>query len=176
MSFGLHYSNPAPAGAQSDFTLSTSSSIRTALVPVLLVAVAILATCTPLVAAPPQRPRNEHGDQPPIARVPEEQQRRKLVSGRQPEYPESVRAKGIQGTVKLDVRIDEDGRVMHIRVVSGHPMLSTLAVDAVKTWRFHATYVDGVRAAVLSQFRIQFPPPPPENSDQKRRDERQRKA
>ncbi len=171
MSFGLHPSNPAPASSQPGPTFR--NSMQGALAPALLAAVSILATCAALVAAPPQ---SDHpGDQPPIARVPEQQQRSKLISGRQPEYPESVRKKGIVGTVKLEVRIDEEGRVVHIRVVSGHPMLSSLAVEAVKTWRFHPTYVNGMRAVVLSQFHIEFPPPP-EDSGQKRRNERQRKA
>jgi TonB family protein len=42
----------------------------------------------------------------------------------------------IQGTVKLDIEIDRDGRVIDTKASSGHPLLQQKAVDNIKAWTF----------------------------------------
>jgi TonB family protein len=54
----------------------------------------------------------------------------------QPEYPELARKMNITGTVKVQVVVAPNGTVKDAKVVGGHPVLATAALDAVKKWRF----------------------------------------
>jgi TonB family protein len=54
----------------------------------------------------------------------------------QPMYPELARKMQISGTVKIEVTVSPNGTVKEARVVGGHPVLATAALDAAKKWRF----------------------------------------
>lgn len=54
----------------------------------------------------------------------------------QPVYPELARKMNITGTVKIEVTVSTTGTVKEARVVGGHPVLATAALDAAKKWRF----------------------------------------
>ena len=54
----------------------------------------------------------------------------------QPTYPELARKMKIAGTVKIEVVVDPNGTVKDARVVGGHPVLASSALDAAKKWRF----------------------------------------
>ena len=54
----------------------------------------------------------------------------------QPTYPELARKMQISGTVKIEVTVAANGTVKEARVVGGHPVLATAALDAAKKWRF----------------------------------------
>ena len=54
----------------------------------------------------------------------------------QPFYPELARKMNISGTVKIEVIVAPNGTVKDARVVGGHPVLATAALDAAKKWRF----------------------------------------
>jgi len=54
----------------------------------------------------------------------------------QPAYPELARKMQISGTVKIEVTVSPNGTVKEARVVGGHPVLATAALDAAKRWRF----------------------------------------
>jgi periplasmic protein TonB len=57
-----------------------------------------------------------------------------------PTYPPLARAARVQGTVVLKVKIDKSGEVQKVKLVSGHPLLVSAAIDAVKQWKFQ-TYI-----------------------------------
>lgn len=61
---------------------------------------------------------------------------RKSVKTVPPVYPAIAARMRIEGTVKLDVTVDPDGSVEEVKVVSGHQLLVSAAVDAVKKWRY----------------------------------------
>ena len=54
----------------------------------------------------------------------------------QPVYPELAHKMSISGTVKIEVVVSPNGTVKEARVVGGHPVLATAALDAAKKWRF----------------------------------------
>ena len=54
----------------------------------------------------------------------------------QPEYPELARKMNITGTVKVQVVVAANGSVKDAKVLGGHPVLASAALDAVKKWRF----------------------------------------
>lgn len=61
---------------------------------------------------------------------------RRAKSKVQPFYPELAKKMSITGTVKVEVTVAPNGTVKEARVVGGHPVLATAALDAAKKWRF----------------------------------------
>lgn len=73
-----------------------------------------------------------------------------------PEYPLDAKAARIQGKVVLQVRIDKTGQIADIQLVSGHPILVTSAVTAVKQWTYHPTLLNGNPVDVITQVDVNF--------------------
>jgi TonB family protein len=61
---------------------------------------------------------------------------RKVKSRVAPSYPEIARKIGLRGTVRLQLLVAPNGEVKETKVIGGHPILVTAAVDAVKKWKF----------------------------------------
>jgi protein TonB len=61
---------------------------------------------------------------------------RKVVKRVPPQYPTLALKMRIEGTVKLEVNVDADGKVVAVRAVGGHPILRAAAVDCLKKWEF----------------------------------------
>ena len=61
---------------------------------------------------------------------------RKVKSRSNPVYPEIARRMSISGTVKVEVVVSPNGSVKSSKIVGGHPVLATAALDAVKKWKF----------------------------------------
>jgi len=79
-----------------------------------------------------------------------------LVRRVKPQYPPLARQARIQGTVVLQAVIGKDGSVQNLRVVSGHPMLTAAAIDAVKQWLYRPYYLNGEPVAVDTQINVNF--------------------
>jgi len=73
-----------------------------------------------------------------------------------PAYPPLALARNIQGRVVLQVVIEKDGSIQNIRLVSGPPILASVAVDAVKQWRYKPHYRNGEPVEVERQISIDF--------------------
>ena len=67
---------------------------------------------------------------------------RRAKSKVQPTYPELARKMNISGTVKIEVVVSPNGTVKDARVVGGHPVLASAALDAAKKWRFEPASVE----------------------------------
>jgi len=61
---------------------------------------------------------------------------RKTKSKVAPTYPELARKMNITGVVKVQVTVAPNGSIKNTKVLGGHPLLATAALDAVKKWRF----------------------------------------
>ena len=76
----------------------------------------------------------------PLRTVAQQAQNEELVrrakSKVQPQYPDLARKMNISGTVKIEVVVGPNGIVKDARVVGGHPVLASSALDAAKRWRF----------------------------------------
>jgi TonB family protein len=89
-------------------------------------------------------------------RVEPELQSRKLVNHVEPTYGPLAKAARISGTVKLHAVIAKDGSVQGLNVVSGHPLLVSSALDAVRQWRYQPTLVNGQPVEVETQIAVIF--------------------
>lgn len=79
-----------------------------------------------------------------------------LVHRVQPVYPVIPKQVGIQGAVVLRAVISRTGEIQELRVISGHPMLSPAAVDAVKQWRYRPYLLNGIPVEVETQITVNF--------------------
>jgi TonB family protein len=57
-------------------------------------------------------------------------------------YPDLARKMNITGTVKVQVVVAPNGTVKDAKVVGGHPVLASAALEAVKKWRFEPAAVE----------------------------------
>jgi TonB family protein len=61
---------------------------------------------------------------------------RKIKTRVAPVYPELARRMNITGVVKVMITVTASGTVKDAKLMGGHPVLATAALDAVKKWRF----------------------------------------
>jgi protein TonB len=61
---------------------------------------------------------------------------RKIVKKVPVEYPQILKDRGIQGTVRLKVMIKPDGSVKDTEVLGGNPILAQSAQKSVRQWKF----------------------------------------
>jgi len=79
-----------------------------------------------------------------------------LVHRVEPEYPEDARKQGIQGAVVMDVRINSDGAVEAVNVVSGPDALAQAATAAVKQWQFRPRMANGQAVEMQTRVTLDF--------------------
>jgi protein TonB len=74
----------------------------------------------------------------------------------QPTYPPLARTARVQGSVVLAAIIGKDGTVQNLHVMSGHPLLTQAALDAVKQWRYKPYILNGEPVEVDTQITVNF--------------------
>ena len=65
----------------------------------------------------------------------------------------------IEGNVRIDALVDENGKVSLMKVVSGPTLLQQAAMDAIRQWKYQPATLDGkavpMHLTVTLQFRLQ---------------------
>jgi protein TonB len=79
-----------------------------------------------------------------------------LIHQVKPTYPPLARQARIQGSVVLQAVIAKDGTIQGLKVVSGHPMLTGSAVEAVKQWRYKPYFLNGEPVEVETVVTVNF--------------------
>jgi len=79
-----------------------------------------------------------------------------LVHKVQPSYPPLARQARIQGVVVLQALIGKDGNIQNLHVVSGHPMLTNAALEAVKEWKYKPYFLNGEPVEVETTINVNF--------------------
>ena len=67
----------------------------------------------------------------------------KLISSTRLTYPATAKQSNVQGTVTVSANIDENGKVVSAKALSGPLLLREAAVDSVKQWKYSPGMVDG---------------------------------
>lgn len=75
-----------------------------------------------------------------------------------PVYPPLAQLAHQEGTVRLDIAINKNGRVREAKPVFGPPLLIPSAVEAVKQWTWNTILLLGQPAEVLTTVDIRYPP------------------
>jgi protein TonB len=73
-----------------------------------------------------------------------------------PTYPPLARTARVQGSVVLAAVIGKDGTIQNLHVLSGHPLLTQAALDAVKQWRYKPYILNGEPVEVDTQVTVNF--------------------
>ena len=73
-----------------------------------------------------------------------------------PEYPQLARKAGLQGVVRLQVRLKTDGTLVVEKVLEGEPALVDAATTAVRQWRLNPEEWDGKKVDVISTVTFNF--------------------
>ncbi len=87
---------------------------------------------------------------------PEGSQELQLVRTVPAVYPPEARERRIVGTVVLKVLVNKEGNVVKATVVSGPPVFSASALDAVKEWKFKPATLQGQPVETMTQIRLNF--------------------
>jgi len=56
----------------------------------------------------------------------------------------------------LEAVISKDGAIDNLRVISGHPLLTQAAIDAVRQWRYKPTLLNGEPVEVVTTITVNF--------------------
>ena len=79
-----------------------------------------------------------------------------LVHRVQPDYPVLARQARIQGQVVLRATISRDGAIANLQVLSGNPMLTPAALNAVRQWRYRPYVLNGEPVEVETEVTVNF--------------------
>ena len=94
--------------------------------------------------------------QPPQKVSSEESQSPQLVRAVPAVYPLEARERRIIGTVVLKVLVNKEGNVVKATVVSGPPVFSASALDAIKEWKFKPATLQGQPVETTTKIRLNF--------------------
>jgi periplasmic protein TonB len=97
-----------------------------------------------------------HGSGPLPEPVPHPDRLARPLLMTRPRYPHEAFTKKIEGTVVLEILIDEHGRVVRWRVVQSVSPLDAAAVEAVRSWLFVPASHQGRPVASLARAPISF--------------------
>jgi TonB family protein len=76
-----------------------------------------------------------------------------------PIYPPIAKQINASGEVQVEVMIDESGKVISARAISGHPVLRSSAEEAAKKWVFKPTLLDNKAVKQPGILKFIFTPP-----------------
>jgi len=105
----------------------------------------------------------------PVAPAPQQPAAKKSAAGgkvaeaqllyrKDPDFPTAARQMGAHGQVVLEATIGTDGKVVAVKVISGHPLLVQAAKAAVMQWRYRPTLLDGQPVENTRQITLSFGP------------------
>jgi len=73
-----------------------------------------------------------------------------------PEYPLIARQGRIQGQVLLSAIISKSGDIENLTLISGHPLLVSAAIEAVKQWHYRPYMLNGEPVDVETTISVMF--------------------
>src|SRR5438552_120861 len=103
---------------------------------------------TPPAMPPPPKPKTETVTSRVLVS--------KAISLPQPPYPTMARQIRAQGSVNVQILVDEQGKVISAQTVSGHPLLTLAAKEAALRARFTPTILNGQPVKVQGVITYNF--------------------
>jgi TonB family protein len=74
----------------------------------------------------------------------------------EPIYPQDARAARARGPVVVEVTVNECGRVIAARAITGNALLKPAAEDAARRWRFTPTRLENIPVKVIGTITFIF--------------------
>ena len=79
-----------------------------------------------------------------------------LVRRIEPRYPPPAIAARIEGPVKIKAIISSEGMIKQAEVLSGSPLLSGAALEAIREWRYRPYILNGAPVEVETEITVNF--------------------
>jgi protein TonB len=79
-----------------------------------------------------------------------------LIHRVDPVYPAIAKMGHVQGDVVLQATISKDGTIQNLRVLSGNPMLTNAAIEAVQQWRYKPYLLSSQPVEVETTITVHF--------------------
>ena len=79
-----------------------------------------------------------------------------LIRKVDPVYPPLAVQARIQGTVRFTAIISQEGRILNLQLVSGHPLLVASAREAARQFEYRPMLLNGSPAEVVTQIDVKF--------------------
>jgi TonB family protein len=151
-------SQTAPADIEASLNLVQTLDLSTNLLQSRLENMPHLAINEPVLTppAPPENPTNAADAAQPAAPRAGTVELPRLLKKVAPVYPPSARRARVEGVVVIEATIEESGRLDHLNVVEGHPMLIDAAIDAVRQWRYIPAKLHGVPTSSSIRVNVIF--------------------
>ena len=109
----------------------------------------------PPVTTPVSQDSNE--DAAPAATMHQVRTQARVLKRLVPKYPKQLERLDIEGRVKLELRIDEKGRVTHVKVLKSlHPLADKAAMETARKMRFSPATLGGRPIAVKIPYVFTF--------------------
>ena len=99
---------------------------------------------------------SENCPEGPESREPDGFERGRVIHLAKPAYSPLARAAGVKGTVKIQVIIDVDGKVIAAAAVDGHPLLYPACLQAARASEFSPTKWEGQPVKVIGVIQYNF--------------------
>ncbi len=115
-----------------------------------------LLTSAGRISKPPAPPPGTPAEVPAVVSAPRTVRDPKLISSVRPEYPAAARQSSIQGTVTVSASIDENGKVVSTKALSGPLLLRGAAENSVKQWKYSPGSVNGKPAPSQATVSVEF--------------------
>ena len=81
---------------------------------------------------------------------------RKLVHQVVPSYPPEAMVDKLKGSVRLQIVVGCDGKVVESKILSGNAVLAKAATKAVEQWRYEPTLVNKQPVQVITDIELKF--------------------
>ncbi len=85
-----------------------------------------------------------------------EEFKKRLITSPPPEYPQFARMAGLQGVVRMQVRVKTDGSLSVDKVIEGEPALADAATSAIRQWRARPGQVGDKKVDVITTVTFNF--------------------
>jgi protein TonB len=79
-----------------------------------------------------------------------------LIHRVSPVYPPEARQLRLQGEVRVDATISEQGTVENLRLVAGQPILGKAAIEAIRQWRYRPYQLNGKPVKIATTIIVNF--------------------
>ena len=107
-------------------------------------------------AAPPPPPPQKKVETPQRIRVGGNVQSAMIIRKTPPIYPQLAKSARVQGVVHLAAVIAKDGTIQELHSLGGPALLIQAAMDAVKTWIYKPTLLNGEPVQVETTIDVNF--------------------
>jgi TonB family protein len=82
--------------------------------------------------------------------------KKRLISSPSPEYPALAQKAGLQGRVRMQIRVKADGSLSVDKIMEGEPALADAATSAIRQWRARPGQLGHKKVDIITTVTFDF--------------------